>query len=129
MSEHMSVTGKCEFYHIPMDEDWGFAYCKRCKKIKQSLIVEFHQGIVSDYTQVICPTCKKTMWIAELTTREEDYPKTNKGRFHPKDDKKCKVCKKPTNHFDCAAVIWGKTDIYLCSGKCYKKYDKERNAK
>ena len=66
MSEHLSIEGECDFYHLPMDEEGGFAFCHRCKKVKNKLKIELHQGI-NDYIQCICPSCKKTIWVANLT--------------------------------------------------------------
>ncbi len=141
MSEHMSIKGKCEFFHIPMDEEGGFAFCHYCKKVKQSLIIEFHQGIGNDYIQCVCPHCKKTIWMAELTNSHDDNDEFYKlpkkwrtigddGRVIIKDDKKCSTCKKPTNHYDCAIVQCGnKRDKYFCSAKCYRVSQSNRGAK
>lgn len=124
MSEHMAVEGKCDFYHMPEDEPWGFSYCNRCKKIKHSLRIELHQGISNDWIKVLCPGCKKTMWVANLTTDKDEHPKCNGGKFIPKDDKKCFVCKKPTNHFDAECITYRvgrkapKREKYFCSKKC-----------
>ena len=97
MSEHMSIEGECEFFHSPMDEEGGFAFCHYCNKVRSSLIIELHQGIVHDYIQCICPHCKKTIWVAELTNsygKEEGLTKLSKkwetigdGRVIIKDDK------------------------------------------
>ena len=118
MSEHMGIKGKCMFYHSPEDEDWGFAYCNRCKKICGSLLVEFHQGFTSDWIQVECPKCKHTIWTAKLK-----YRKILKA----KDDLKCFICKKKTNYYDCNAYSDDK-EIF-CSNKCYNKYQKMEDKK
>ena len=145
MSEHMSITGECEFFHLPTDEEGGFAFCHYCKKVKQKLTIEIHQGMVSDYIQCICPHCKKTIWVAELTNPyDEDDKLTNSydeydesmklpkkwkaigsdGRVIIKDDKKCCICKKPTNHYDSEMVQYGnKISKYFCSDKCIIKFE------
>ena len=41
-----------------------------------------------------------------------------------KDDKKCYVCKKLTNHFDATMIQLGnKRDKYFCSEKCIDKFE------
>jgi len=146
MSEHISVTGEVDFQHLPMDEEGGFAFCHYCNKVKNKLTIEIHQGIVHDYIQCICPKCKKTIWVAELTNSyndpdlkkgDEGYDEFMKipnkyktigddGRVIIHDNKKCHVCKKPTNHYDCEMIRFGdKRDKYFCSEKCCNKFEKE----
>ena len=141
MSEHMSIKGKCEFFHMPEDEEGGFAFCHYCGKVKQSLVIELHQGIVNDYIQCICPHCKKTIWVAELTNSHDEKDELMKlprgwrtlgdnGRVIIKDNKKCHTCKKPTNHYDCDIMQYGKKrEKYFCSEKCYNKYDNKGGKK
>jgi len=62
MSEHLSITGPCDFFHMPMDEEGGFAFCHHCKKVKKALVIELHQGICSDYIQCICPLVYHRMY-------------------------------------------------------------------
>lgn len=116
-----------------MPYDWvgGFTYCPRCKKVCDSLKIELHQGWVSEYIQVICPTCKKTIWVADLTTNEEEYPDANGMKYIVKNDLTCSVCRKKTNRFDCACMSTSfgkdkkmKKKVY-CSPKCSKVLDKE----
>lgn len=131
MSEHFCIEGHCEFWHLPEDEPWGMAFCNRCKKIKSRLIVEFHQGISNDWIKVKCFRCKKTMWVAELTTPEEDGFGGGR-RIVMKDDRKCFICKKPTNQWDCYCLSFvGKNNRMrvICSDKCNKKYVKYLNDK
>lgn len=111
MSEHLSVNSKISYQHLPYDEEGAFTYCNHCKETCERLTVEFHQGI-GDWMRVICPGCKKTIWSSELK------------REQIKDNKKCIICKKPTNHYDCFAC--GTTShsnkiSYWCSKKCYNK--------
>ena len=145
MSEHMSITGECEFDHMPSDWEGGFAFCHHCKKVKNKLKIELHQGIAHDYIQCICPSCKKTIWVAELTNSyneidEKDavgFEVSNKlpkkwksigdGRVIIKDNKICHVCKKPTNHYDCVMIQYNpkcKRGKYFCSNKCCNKFEK-----
>jgi len=117
MSEHMGVTGKVDYYHLPYQEDRGFAYCRHCKKFVDKMRVEFHEGFSSMWMKVICTKCDKAVWVANLRGRMK----------YPKDDKKCQICKKPTNHYDCFACggsVLDKTN-YWCSRKCYDKHNKE----
>lgn len=115
MSEHLSVNGECNFFHSPMDEEWGFVYCNRCKIICHRLTIEFHQRWFEDWVSVICPKCKKTIWVSTLK------------RKTIKDDKKCFICENLTNHYDCSCYGSGIGDNklnYFCCRKCEKVYDK-----
>lgn len=128
MSEHFTVTGDVDFYHWPYDEDYGMAYCSRCKKVKNKLSVEFNQGWLSRWIRVICPTCKKTMYVSKLTSEEDEG--TNGWQQRIVDNKKCSVCKKPTNKYDSYSegtlYFYGKKkiDYILCSKKCNSKWKK-----
>jgi hypothetical protein len=148
MSEHMSITGPIDFQHLPYEEKGSFSYCHRCNTAKRKLTLELHQGWSGDWIKALCPGCKKTIWVAELKNSycfEKDWDKTHKHtedcEVMPKgfeaysencrvlinDNKKCAVCKKPTNHYDCACITYNmkrKRPIYLCSNKCYNKRDK-----
>lgn len=125
MSEHIGVKGKVEFYHLPYREYDGFTACKNrecCEKgdFTDKLIIEFHEGFLTDWMQVICGRCKKTIWVANLNGRRKQV----------KNNKKCEFCKKPTNQYDCfyygSCGIYkkGKT-YYICSKKCDKEINKE----
>lgn len=122
--------GPVEFLHWPtIGEDWCFSFCRRCNRTKRKLRIEFHEGIVSDWIKVICPSCDKTIWVAELTSDEEDMQKgfkrlRDEGRVLIKDNAKCAVCKKPTNYYDCA--IYRLDDKYFCSERCEREYDKRK---
>jgi len=149
MSEHTSITGKVDYWHIPYREK-GFSYCKKCKKYVSNLIIDFHEGWFNDWMCVRCGKCKKAIWVCSfkmdprqdcLTPKEElirlkkmkkedlDFELEGVRRFI-KDDKKCFICKKPTNHYDCHCLMYGgmikpRMDKYFCSKKCNDIYDKE----
>lgn len=152
MSEHIKITGKVDFMHLPYREKDGFTACKRCLKkgkFANKLTIEFHEGWLHDWMRVICANCKKTIYVVSfrqdprkdmfVPIKEHKRLKKLKGeklevemegvRFFVTDDKKCEICKKPTNHYDCWCVSSclkykrGKT-VYLCSEKCNNKLDK-----
>lgn len=111
----MSINGEVDYWHLPCDEEWGFTFCKHCKKTCDRINVEFHQGIASDWMVLRCSKCKKAIWTSEL------------DRKQTKDDKKCAICKKPTNWVDCEAhggSFSNKKCNYWCSKKCYNKQNK-----
>lgn len=113
MSEHMSITGKCDFQHMPMDEPGGFAYCSRCKKLALDMRIELHQGITGDMIIAKCGKCKKSIWVVE-----------DIKRVLVEDDKNCAVCGKKTNYYDSGCVMTAKHTYYFCSVKCEKQRDK-----
>ncbi len=115
MSEHMSINGEVNYWHLPSDEKGAFTFCNNCKKTYDRVIVEFHNGIVNDWMVLICSKCKKAIWTSELERKQT------------KDNKKCAICKKPTNWIDCEAhggSFGNKKHNYWCSKKCYKKSNK-----
>jgi hypothetical protein len=121
MSEHISISGAVDFYHLPYRESDGFTACQYClkkDKFSDRLRVEFHEGFGSDWMKVVCTRCKKTIWVANLEGRRKMI----------KDNKKCEICKKPTNHYDCYCTcfsgLYKKKKIYLCSKKCSNSFDK-----
>ena len=120
MSEHITIKGNIEFDHLPEGEEGSFTFCNRCKKTKRKCIIHIHQGICSEWMEFVCPRCKKTIWVTEFDKREA-----------VKDDKKCSVCKKPTNHYDCVShsISWNKKrkkhEDYFCSEKCEKIWEKK----
>lgn len=138
MSEHMAIKGKIEFQHLPYDWEGGFAYCNRCKDVCEKAIIELHQGATADWIQFICSKCNKTIWIASLYDEKGEEA----SKVLIKDDKKCCICGKPTNHYDCVMncmgtnnpklfdrkFIYGKDTVYVCSKKCLKKFDKIKNS-
>lgn len=143
MSEHFSIEGNCEFEHLPYDWEGGMAYCNRCKKVKNKLRIELHEGIISDWIKVVCLSCNKAIWTAELksgycskkhkhTEECEILPKKWKavrddGRILIRDDEKCAVCGKPTNDYDSVCVGYCKGKIkYYCSDKCEKKMEMKK---
>lgn len=67
----------------------------------------------------------KMFFAIHFTKSKNTYDRDDEGkRIFPKQDKKCPVCKKKTNHYDAVAIVWSKNDKYLCSDKCYKKWRK-----
>lgn len=133
------MTGSCDYWHIPYREE-GFSYCKKCKKFADKLIINFNEGL-GDWMSVECGKCKKTIWVCSFKNDnrvDKLYKKQKRGnkeedtegmRVFIKDDKKCFICHKPTNHYDCTASIYGKIkgryrNIMVCSKKCDEKYDK-----
>lgn len=115
MSEHMSINGAINYWHLPFDESGGVTYCNNCKETCERLTVEFHQGICGYWMLAKCPKCKKTIWSSELERKEV------------KNNEKCAICNSPTNHYDCEAsggsCLNGKMN-YWCSKKCYKESDR-----
>jgi len=120
MSEHISITGEVEHWHSPQEI---FAYCHRCKRENIKLTIELNQSICGFNMTARCPKCKRAIWTAPADMDELTY-------WHKKKDKKCDICKKPTNERD--AVAFGgkfssKKMHYWCSDKCYKKSQKEED--
>jgi len=141
MSEHTSIKGKTDYWHLPYREK-GFTYCKRCKEFDKKAEIEFHEGWFSDWMCVRCGHCRKAIWVCSFKNSEvieEKYQKQKRGKRNKevldeegirkfiKDDKKCAYCKNPTNHYDCFAsggpININKT-FYWCSKKCEDKWDK-----
>jgi hypothetical protein len=122
MSEHIEITGECNYIHMPLGEKGGFTYCHHCNKTLRKLSLTLHEGFASDWIQAVCPVCQKTIWIAGLTTdpKEKEYKKDHGCKHLVIDDLKCIICKKKTNRFDCYAYTYGDKDkIYpRCSAKC-----------
>jgi len=115
MSEHMRINGPIIYDHLPYDEEGAFTFCNNCKITLERVTVEFHEGWNGDWMEVRCPKCKRDIWTSKLK------------RKIVKDDKKCAICKGPTNHFDCVCYggeLSSKKTSYWCSAKCYKKQDK-----
>ncbi|MCK9429464.1 MAG: hypothetical protein M0R17_05630 [Candidatus Omnitrophica bacterium] len=140
MSEHTEIKGECNYLHIPYREE-GFSYCRNCKKFSDKLEVQFNEGWMSDWMEVRCGKCYKTIWVCEFKDKHsiemknkkyKDKEDNNKEgmRIFVKDDEKCEVCKKPTNHYDCLSSGFfglynhGK-EFYICSNKCNKIMDKK----
>lgn len=112
MSEHFSINGEINFWHLPYEDEMGMAYCSNCKEVPTRLSIEFHEGLLDCWIRIRCPKCKKTIWVSTF----------NMKRI--KDNKKCWICKKPTNHYDCYQVSSdsiNNKDKYLCSKKCADK--------
>jgi len=111
----MHIKGKIEYDHLPYDEEGAFTYCKHCKETCDDIIVEFHEGWVGDWINVRCVKCKKSIWTSKLNKEQT------------KDDKKCTICKVPTNWIDCvckSSKLGTRGWDYICSDKCLKEYDK-----
>ena len=122
MSEHISVTGEVEHWHSPQEI---FAYCHRCKRENNKLTIELNQSFMGFNMTARCPKCKRAIWTAPADIDELKY-------WHKIKDKKCKICKKPTNERD--AVCYGgtlgnKRINYWCSEKCNMKQEKIDNDK
>lgn len=122
MSEHMSIKGVVDFWHLPYD--WkgckGLVYCERCKKVSDNVKIKLDEGF---YVSVICGFCNKTIWTGQVLN----------PRFVI-DDLKCSVCKKKTNDCDCAMIsscfVKDKLiNMIACSGKCAKKLERDIIAK
>ena len=157
MSEHMSIKGKVDYWHIPYREE-GFTWCRRCKQFCSNLEVCFHEGWLGDWMEVNCGKCKKAIWACgfknlpdKFSKWKDDKKNLDKDRNEDieldgvklfiRDNKKCAICKKPTNRFDCSACggnIRHKKTSYWCSRKCnekgrqiflkkYKKKDDKQN--
>ena len=137
MSEHTRIKGKAVYDHWPYREE-GFSYCKHCKKFCSKLEIGFNEGWFSDWMQVNCGKCSKAIWVCSFLRDERQdklYTKQKRDKEDPegvrifvKDDKKCVVCKKPTNHYDCVAhggPLKNKRDSYWCSKKCHDKVHDE----
>lgn len=120
MSEHCSIKGFVDFWHLPYREKNGFTACQHCLKndcFSDKLQVEFHEGWLNDWMKVVCARCKKTIWVANLQGRRKMI----------KDNLKCHTCGKPTNHYDSVisgGLVFDKSH-HWCSKKCYRGYDKE----
>jgi hypothetical protein len=121
LSEHMKLSGNLKQLHSPNENDNGMAYCSRCKKVAKKADLYLHEGGTSQYIQLVCQNCKKTIWISELELERI------------KDDEKCYVCKKPTNYYDSVCVSYGpkfpKNGAHFCSERCVKQNEKQRRGK
>ena len=108
----MSINGVVDYWHLPYGEEGAFTYCNHCKKTCERVNVEFHEGWTNDWMVLRCSKCKKSIWTSNL------------HRKQTKDNKKCDICKKPTNWIDCntsGGRLGEKGMKYWCSKKCYKK--------
>lgn len=140
MSEHTRVIGKTIYDHIPYrDKENGFSWCKHCKKFAGKMVVCFNEGWFSDWMQVNCGHCNKAIWTCQFKNaswKDALNKKQKRGkdiydgegiRQFVKDNVKCAICKKPTNHYDCYASgskLNEKCTHYWCSKKCMNKWDK-----
>lgn len=151
MSEHTRVIGKVLYDHIPYREE-GFSWCKHCKEYVSKMEVFFNEGWISDWMQVNCGKCRKVIWVCNFlndprkdrTTSKKELKRLNKlskedlevelsgVRTFPKDDQKCFICKKKTNHYDCSSCYFGgpagKKTRYICTNpKCRKEDERLHN--
>lgn len=111
MSEHMEINGKVKYIHLPYGDKMGITFCRRCKKTCDSVTIGFHEGIMGYWIKTVCGKCKKTIWTSTLE---------NIGFV--KDDRKCFVCKKPTNYHDTyLTTVNSRSTRYFCSKECSKK--------
>ena len=107
MSEHISLTGEVEHWHSPQQI---FAYCFRCKQEKRKLTIEINQNFMGFSITARCPKCKRAIWTGRIDCNDEqDTPLEEREMiyWHKFKDKKCCVCKKPTNSKDavCRRVV------------------------
>jgi len=151
MSEHSRIKGNVIHDHIPYRKD-GFSWCRHCKQFVGKMEVYFNEGWMSDWMQVNCGKCRKVIWVCEfkhdprkdMTTSKKELAQLKKlkgldlevalmgCRIFPKDDKKCFICKKKINHYDCSYHYFGgpagKKERYICRSKiCELKDDKITN--
>jgi hypothetical protein len=116
MSEHIGLSGKLNYYHLPYDDEMGLTYCHRCKETCERVEIRLHEGITHHWLQMICGHCKKTIWTSEITMER------------CKDDLKCHICGKKVCEFDCYLIqVFPKPKKPFCSKVCNDKY--ERKAK
>ena len=156
MSEHTLIKGNVEYLHLPYREKNGFTYCNHCKTFCDKLEIQFNEGWLSDWMQVNCGKCHKVIWVCEFNhyprrdvfTSEEELKRLKKlskedlqneligVRTFPTNDKKCTICGKPTNYYDCYSQSYfgldkhknGKVkDRIVCSSKCEKELEKRDN--
>lgn len=140
MSEHTLISSEVDYLHLPYRKD-GFSYCKHCKKFCDKLEVQFNEGWFSDWQEVRCGKCHKAIWICEFKRTElsdKELKKLNEedleiellgSRIFVKNDKKCEICGKPTNHYDClftsiSGLYKKGKEVYICSRKCEKEFEK-----
>jgi hypothetical protein len=113
MTEHFGISGKIDYYHLPLDDPLGLTWCQFCKETMNSTTIQIHQGALTGitYIQIICGKCKKTVWTAKLGKRRIE-----------KLNKKCTICGNPTSYYNATAIKFhdNKT-FYYCSKKCYRK--------
>jgi hypothetical protein len=125
MSEHTELKGNINYIHQPYQEN-GFSFCKRCRKFVTKASITFHEGFCSEWCEFRCEHCKHVIWVCEFGIKEDG---DEVGiREMVKDDQKCSVCGKKTNHYDCIAYggkTGSKKNNYWCSKKCYDKANKE----
>ena len=115
MSEHMSIEGEVQYWHLALGEKGGLTFCNHCKKTCNKVIVNLHEGFSGNWMTVECGRCKKNIWASQI------------NMDIIKDDKKCFICKKPTNHYDCNCEQFSTTYKGMrifCSKKCYNKANK-----
>lgn len=123
MSEHMGITGDIEFYHLAYEKKGSFSYCHHCKRPKTKLTIELHEGIVSDWILVRCPDCKKAIWGADLTSGDESHKKSSGRRYIIDEKKRCIICGKVTNRWDCYSYSFTKSGRVRCY--CSKRCDRQ----
>ena len=122
------------------------------KEYVSKMEVCFNEGWISDWMQVNCGECGKVIWVCNflrdpredsLTSKKElsrikklskqDLLEELSGtRQFPKDDEKCFICKKKTNHYDCSCSYCGGnagiTTRYICTNKkCIKEDERLHN--
>jgi len=114
MSEHLAINGKVNYWHLPYDEPEAMTFCNHCEETLSRATLEFHEGIVEDWMVLKCPKCKKSIWTSKLNRKQTG------------DDKKCVICKKPTNWIDCfsSGGRLGDKTGYWCSKKCHSVSDR-----
>lgn len=127
MSEHMEITGKIDYIHLPYGDEGSFAYCHFCKKQLSTMTIGLHNGLLGDWIEVKCTNCKQVIWVASFGENKEEH---DIGRFRRiTHDKKCYTCKKKTDYYNsfCVSGSSGdKDDKYFCSLRCYNKNEKKK---
>ncbi len=117
----MYVKGKIEYAHLPYGELGGLTWCQFCKKTMERAEIGLHTGISSEWIEMRCVHCKKTVWVTELQDKKIQ-----------KLDKKCVVCKKKVGEYNCYCVSYKSNKrtklvaYYYCSRKCEQKKYKSK---
>ena len=118
MSEHLSIKGKVNYWHLPYDEEGAFSYCHHCKRTCDNAEISLHNGIVNDWIQLSCGHCKKTIWVSQLCADKDHC--SEKCREMIKDNEKCIICECPTNTYDMDCYTIGDDGEIL--GFCHDCY-------
>ena len=117
MSEHLGIKGRIRYYHMAYDDPYSITWCPHCKESTSKAEICLHEGFDGHWVQFICTQCDKTIWTAKLGKRKLE-----------KLNRKCYICKKPTSYYNCYTYTYelkeNSRGKYLCSKKCYNKFEK-----